>query len=101
MICPTCGKFMALTSTGHNEYTCRACDRIAADLFAERVKEAQLKDAQRDGRVKPCLRGNDWCPVDCCLPRRESRNEYPLHVPMHDAATLERAAQLCGGLTLS
>jgi hypothetical protein len=32
---------------------------------------------------------------------REERNEYPLHVPMHSAATLERAAQLCGGLTLS
>jgi hypothetical protein len=32
---------------------------------------------------------------------RNARNEYPLHVPMHDAATLERAAQLCGGLTLS
>ena len=32
---------------------------------------------------------------------RNARNEYPFHVPMHDAATLERAAQLCGGLTLS
>ena len=33
--------------------------------------------------------------------RRADRHDYRMHVAMHDSGTLERAAQLCGGLTLS
>lgn len=33
--------------------------------YDEQIAAAKAKE-QDEPREKPCYRGNDWCPVDCC-----------------------------------